>query len=309
MGKSSKHNTEQRKKGRQDRGLRVREGGRSVLVLLSFPSGLHEGTFAKDAAPLLHSTLSTHRAAGQAAENQQRNPALVLTFQWGRQAIYKEINSHRAAERPAGSTVARIRIFARPRPGIGTNFLLGKGAPGSSGAASTARDKPGKRQWRHPHPRSGANPWSGGLHFCPKQLKDSLRIKMQQSHTGPHGTLVTSCWLETPLLPPQSHQTHLPKGNIRSSPASCSKLLRTRHHRNEIKCDSRSSLRAWPTQLASKGQRDYKTVDSWTKTRMKVMLVVMLKKKISEWLDEFLHWPLHQLRSAASCFCCKPARS
>lgn len=31
-----------------------------------------------------------------------------------------------------------------------------------------------------------------------------------------------------------------------------------------------------------RGQRDYKTVDSWTKTRMKVMLVVMLKKKISE---------------------------
>lgn len=30
-----------------------------------------------------------------------------------------------------------------------------------------------------------------------------------------------------------------------------------------------------------RGQRDYKTVDSWTKTRMKVMLVVMLKK-ISE---------------------------
>lgn len=75
----------------------MREGGRSVLVLLSFPSGLHEGTFAKDAAPLQHSTLSTHLAAGQAAENQQRNPALALTFQWGRQAIYKEINSHRVS--------------------------------------------------------------------------------------------------------------------------------------------------------------------------------------------------------------------
>nr|XP_044623593.1 uncharacterized protein LOC123284738 [Equus asinus] len=156
---------------------------------------------------------------------------------------------------------------------------------------------------------SYTNHRAGELRLSLFWLRLNSGCLQMKTHTGPHGTLVTSCWLETPLLPPQSHQTHLPKGNIRSSPASCSKLLRTRHHRNEIKCDSRSSLRAWPTQLASKGQRDYKTVDSWTKTRMKVMLVVMLKKKISEWLDEFLHWPLHQLRSAASCFCCKPARS